>query len=150
MSAGDFTQRHGEDGDAKVSARREALISATFDCGMRIHKRLGPGLFETVYEALLFKGLLRSGLNVERQRWIDIVVDGITIPNAFRADLLIEDLLLVEVKAVETRAPVHLKQLLTYLRVLDMRVGIIANFGQAVFHTGMRRAYNPRCVSASS
>mgnify|MGYP000128964591 CR=1 FL=1 len=128
----------------------EKLISVTIDCGFRIHKRLGPGLFESVYEALLYESLVREGLAVERQKVIDIAVDGLTIPNAFRADIFVENTLLVEVKAVEQALPVHKKQVLTYLRVLDLPLGLITNFGEAMFKTGIHRVFNPLCVFPSS
>ena len=120
----------------------EELARQTIDCGFRIHKQLGPGLLESVYEAILAAALVKTGLRVERQRPIPIVFDGIVIADACRADIVVEDALIVEVKSLERLAPVHLKQLLTYVRLMEQPVGLLMNFGCETFREGVRRVVN--------
>ncbi|MEI6641354.1 MAG: GxxExxY protein [Novosphingobium sp.] len=112
------------------------------NAAIRLHKRLGPGLLESVYEVVLAGVLIRAGLKVERQRAIDIEFDGLHFPGAFRADLVVQDCLVVEIKSVETLQPVHGKQLLTYLRLLQQPVGLLLNFGGATMKEGIRRVVN--------
>ena len=120
----------------------EALAKRTIDCGFHIHKGLGPGLLESVYEAVLAASLTREGLQVERQKAIPIRYDGLMINDAFRADLIINDILIVEVKSLERCAPVHAKQLLTYLRLTDQPLGLLMNFGCETFRDGLKRVVN--------
>jgi len=120
----------------------ENLARIAVDCGFKIHEGLGPGLLESVYEALLEKSLLRRGLTVERQRPIPISFDGVAVDEGFRADLLVEGTLLIELKSVERIAPVHLKQVLTYLRLMDLPLGLLMNFGAATFREGIKRVAN--------
>ena len=128
----------------------EELARQTIDCGLRIHKELGPGLLESVYEVLLAESLMRRGLKVDRQVPIDIRFDGLVFAEGFKADLLIGGSLLVEIKSVEQVAPVHLKQLLTYLRLSDRPLGLLLNFGGATFREGVRRVVNNHNDFASS
>lgn len=109
----------------------DELARICVDRGFRLHRDLGPGLLENVYEALLFEGLRRRGLQVSRQQPVHVEHDGIIIENGFRFDLLVEDKLLIEIKSTERHAPVHAKQLLTYLRLMDLRLGLLMNFGLA-------------------
>ena len=95
----------------------DELARVAVDCGLRIHRELGPGLLESVYEMLMAASLLRNGLAVERQKPIPIQFDGISLGNGFRADLLVEGRLLIEIKSIDRLAPVHARQLLTYLRL---------------------------------
>jgi iron complex transport system substrate-binding protein len=120
----------------------EELASEAIDCGFQVHKRLGPGLLESVYEVVLAAKLQSRGLRVERQKPILIEVDGLTIPDAFRADLVIEDRLILEIKSVERSAPVHSKQLLTYLRLTERPLGLLMNFGCETFRDGLKRVLN--------
>jgi iron complex transport system substrate-binding protein len=99
-------------------------------------------LLESVYETLLEARLRRAGIKIDRQRPIDIVYDGITFQRAFTADLLLDDLLLIELKSVEHTAPVHAKQLLTYLRLMHLPLGLLLNFGSGTFREGVRRVVN--------
>ena len=117
----------------------EALAKKTIDCGFHIHKGLGPGLLESVYEAVLAASLTREGLRVERQKAIPIRYEGLTISDAFRADLIINDVLIVEVKSLERCAPVHAKQLLTYLRLTGEPLWLLMNFGCETFRDGLKR-----------
>jgi GxxExxY protein len=120
----------------------EVLAKTAVDCGLQIHKEVGPGLLETAYERILFQLLIDQGLNVRRQVDVPITFKGIVIENAFRADLLIENQLLIELKSVEANAPVHAKQVLTYLHFLNLPLGLLMNFGLPTFKEGVRRVAN--------
>lgn len=112
--------------------------------GLAIHRDLGPGLLESAYEALMAADLARQGFRVERQRPISLEYQGIRLDDAFRADILVEDLLLIELKSVEKLAAVHAKQVVTYLRLLNLPIGLLLNFGGATFKEGAQRILNPR------
>ena len=112
------------------------------DAAYKVHTRLGPGLLESVYEIVLAKELERRGLKVERQKTIAFQFDGLLFEDAFRVDLLVEGMVVVELKSVETLASVHSKQVLTYLRLLNLPVGLLINFGAATFKEGMHRIVN--------
>ena len=116
---------------------------------MEIHKKLGPGLLESVYEAVLYKKLKQEGLFVERQKPVDFVFEGISFQEGFRVDLLVEKTVVVELKSVEKTAPVHSKQILTYLRLLNLEVGLLINFGGATLKEGLERIVNNYAPSAS-
>ena len=120
----------------------DALAREAIDCGFRLHRDLGPGLLESAYEALMFESLRRRGMSVARQVMIPLCYDGIVIDAAFRADLIVEDTLLIEVKSVERSAPVHGKQILTYLRLANLPLGLLMNFGMPTFKDGVRRIAN--------
>jgi GxxExxY protein len=128
----------------------EALATEAIDCGLKLHQRLGPGLFESVYETLLCESLIRRGFSVERQKTISVEIDGIQLADAFRADLLVEGMLLIELKSVERAAPVHVKQVLTYLRLMDLPLGLLMNFGEETFRMGLKRVVNTLSVFPSS
>ena len=112
------------------------------DAAFAIHSGLGPGLLESVYEAVLAYELERRGLQAIRQQAIPVVWQGTRIEVGFRADLVIEDLVIVEVKALEAIAPVHRKQLLTYLRLAGKRLGLLINFNVALIKDGITRIAN--------
>jgi len=116
---------------------------------IRLHQTLGPGLLESVYEMILARDLERSGIKVERQKPVSFEYDGLWFDDAFRVDLLIEGAVVVELKSVEKLASVHSKQLLTYLRLLDLPVGLLLNFGAATLKDGLHRVVNHLDPSAS-
>lgn len=120
----------------------EELSAIVVDCAYRLHVEAGPGLLESVYEVVLAKMLSDLGLEVKRQVPVPIEFMGFRFQEAFRADLIVEDLLLVELKSVEYLAPVHAKQLLTYLRLLNRPLGLLINYGAATFKEGCRRIVN--------
>jgi len=120
----------------------EEIARITVDCGFHLHKNLGPGLLGSVYEAIMADQLARRGLHVQRQAPIAIHYDGIELPEGFRADLLVEDRLLIELKSVERLSPLHGKQVLTYLRLLDLPLGLLINFGGETFKEGVKRIAN--------
>jgi GxxExxY protein len=120
----------------------EEIGRTVVDCGFRLHRDIGPGLLESVYEVLLAEYLRDAGLSASRQVPVPISFKGIVIDNAFRADIIVENRLLIELKSVERLAPVHGKQVLTYLRLMDLPLGILINFGQELFKDGVRRIAN--------
>lgn len=117
---------------------------------MRLHSEIGPGLLESVYETLLAGRLGSMGYQVDRQRPIDVVFDGIEFREVARADLVIDDRLVVEIKSTENLHPVHAKQVLTYLRLLHMPVGLLINFGEPTLKQGIRRLVNDHKDSVPS
>ena len=128
----------------------EILSEIAVDCGLRIHQQLGPGLLESVYEALMASSLARRGLSVERQKIIPIEFDGIAFAEGFRADLIVEAQLLIEIKSIDRLAAVHGKQLLTYLRLAKQPLGLLMNFGAATFKEAVKRVVNRHTNFASS
>ena len=112
------------------------------DAAIKIHKSIGPGLLESVYEIVLSHELKNRSLNTERQASIPIKYDGIEFNEGFRADLVVENKVIIELKSVENIQPVHKKQLLTYLRLADKRLGLLINFGSALLKDGVSRVVN--------
>jgi len=126
------------------------VTGAIVDGAIRIHREMGPGLRESVYERLLGSSLQQRGLRVERQRPIALSHGGISFKEGFRLDLIVDKRVIVEVKSLERLAPVHTKQLLTYLRLTNFRVGLLLNFGGARMKEGIRRVVNDLDPSDSS
>jgi GxxExxY protein len=112
------------------------------DAAYRVHTTLGPGLFEIVYEVALAHELTKRGLSVVRQQPIPIRYDSITFDEGFRADLIVEDKVIIEVKSIENVAKVHKKQVLTYLRLTGKRLGLLINFGEELIKDGTTRVVN--------
>ncbi|MFZ4695713.1 MAG: GxxExxY protein [Verrucomicrobiia bacterium] len=112
------------------------------DAAYKIHKNLGPGLLESVYEAVLARELVARGLKVVRQQAVPITCGGMTFDEGFRADLVVADLVILELKSVEATAPIHAKQLLTYLRMSNKRLGLLINFGAERIKDGITRLAN--------
>ena len=112
------------------------------DASYRIHTGLGSGLLESVYEAVLTQELEHCGLQVQRQVAVPVEWDGLRFDEGFRADLIVEDKVIVELKSVERIAPVHAKQLLTYLRLTNKKLGLLVNFGEALIKDGIKRVVN--------
>jgi GxxExxY protein len=122
------------------------IVKAAF----QLHTDLGPGMLESVYEAVLGRMLEVRGLNVERQKRIPINFQGMQFEEGFRADMLVESRVLVELKSVEALAPVHKKQVLTYLRLMNLRVALLINFGAPRMKDGLRRVVNNHVPSPGS
>jgi len=112
------------------------------DCAYQIHTKLGPGLLESVYESVLAELLSRRGLKVQRQVPIPIRFEDLEFEEGFRADLIVEDKVILELKSVERTAPVHRKQVITYIRLADKRLGLLINFGEALIKDGITRLVN--------
>ena len=118
------------------------IARVVVDAAYHIHTRLGPGLLESVYQAVLAHELRKRGLFVEAEIDVPVEWDGLRIDVGFRADLIVEHKLVVELKSVEVTAAVHRKQLLTYLRLTDCRLGLLMNFGAALIKDGITRVAN--------
>jgi GxxExxY protein len=118
------------------------LSKIIVDVSYKIHKRLGPGLLESVYEAILFHELSKKGLKIERQKPIPVIWDGIYLYIGFRSDLIVENKVIIEIKSVEQISNVHLKQLLTYIKITDLKLGLLINFNEALFKNGIKRVAN--------
>jgi GxxExxY protein len=112
------------------------------DAAYKIHVKFGPGLLESAYEALLAYELRKRGLGVTQQQPIPIIYEKVQLSVGYRADLIVEDKVIVELKSVEKVAPVHKKQLLTYLKLADKRLGLLINFGAALIKHGITRVVN--------
>lgn len=125
------------------------ITGAIVDAAIKIHIDLGPGLLESVYETVLAKALQKRGFIVERQKVIQFEYDGILFDEGFRVDLLVAGRVIVELKSVEKLAPVHSKQLLAYLRLMNLYVGLLINFGAATLKEGLHRIVNNLPSSAS-
>ena len=119
-----------------------AIAKEIVDAAFRVHTALGPGLLESVYDMVLAYELDRRGLRTVRQQVIPVVYENVRIDVGFRADLVVEDKVIVEVKSVELLAAVHKKQLLTYLRLADKRLGLLINFQVALIKDGIARIVN--------
>ena len=120
----------------------EKIAKDVVDASMKIHMKLGPSVWEIVYEVVLAHELRRRGYEVERQRPVPIRYDDLTFDEGFKADLIVNNCLLVELKSLEKLAPVHSKQVLTYIRLLDFRLGLLINFGEALLKNGIKRIAN--------
>ncbi|MGE4403626.1 MAG: GxxExxY protein [Desulfobulbus sp.] len=118
------------------------IAAVVIDCSFRIHTKIGPGLLETVYETLLEHELIKLGLSVSRQQSVSFEYDGVRFDDGFRMDLLVGNKVVVELKSVEKIAPVHKKQVLTYLRLTGLKLGLLINFGSAYLKDGIARIIN--------
>ena len=107
-----------------------------------IHKELGPGLLESVYEEILYYRLRKRGLGVMRQQGIPVYFEGTSMKLGFRADLIVEDEVIVEIKSVDSIPPVHFKRLLTYLKLTTLKVGLMINFNELLLKNGIKRIVN--------
>ena len=126
----------------KTKEEIEELAKELVDIAFHIHKSLGPGLFESVYEEVFCIELEKRGFNYKRQQVIDIVYEGRKIPNAFECDILIENAMIIELKSVEKLHPTHFKQLGTYLKLTDLKLGLLINFNEGLIKDGIRRIVN--------
>jgi GxxExxY protein len=118
------------------------IADRIMDAAFQIHRELGPGLLESVYEVILAKQLTEMGLAVERQVPIPIIFQGVAFEEGFRADILVGQKVIIELKSVERFQPVHSKQLLTYLRLTGCRLGLLINFGENLLKDGLKRVVN--------
>jgi iron complex transport system substrate-binding protein len=140
----------GVAGDAESPAwALDDITGAIVDASVKLHTKLGPGLLESVYEVVLARDLARRGLLVERQKPVSFEYDDLRFEDAFRTDLLVNNAVIVEVKSMERTLPVHAKQLLTYLKLLKLPVGLLINFGAPTLKEGLQRIVNQLDPSAS-
>jgi len=118
------------------------IAKIVVDCSFKIHTTIGPGLLESVYEEILNKELNKRGLETERQKAMPVIYEGLKMELGFRADIIVENKVILELKSLEILAPVHSKQLLTYLRISGMKLGLLINFGEALKKNGIHRIVN--------
>lgn len=128
----------------------EAIASDIIDVSLRLHRDLGPGLLESVYELVLAAKLAQLGYHVRRQMPVSFAFEGLAFDAAFKVDLIVENALIVEIKSVERLSAAHAKQLLTYLRLTKQPLGLLINFGGATLKEGLRRIVNGHQPFASS
>jgi GxxExxY protein len=119
--------------------RENEIGTVVIETAIAVHRELGPGLFETVYEVVLAHELAQRGLKVERQVPIPIAYKGIRFDEGFRADMIVEGKVIMELKSVESVTPAHKKQLQTYLRLTGCKLGYLLNFGEALMKNGITR-----------
>lgn len=112
------------------------------DIFLKVHRALGPGLLESVYEEAICYELSKSGINFKRQQGIAVFYEGVKMELGFRADIIVENSVIVELKSVEALAPVHHKTLLTYLRLTDLKLGLLVNFNVDLIRDGIKRVVN--------
>lgn len=127
----------------------DEITAAIIDASIGVHRQLGPGLLESVYEVVLARVLIKHGFQVQRQTPISFQYDEMLFEDGFKLDLLIDEKVIVEIKSVERLAPVHARQLLTYLRLMELPVGLLINFGGATLKEGLRRIVNQLPAAAS-
>jgi GxxExxY protein len=118
------------------------IAKVVVDTAYKIHKKFGPGLLESAYAAVLAYELSKQGLPVAIELPIPLVYEGVRIDVAYKADLVVDNKVIVELKSVERTAPVHYKQLLTYLKLADRRLGLLINFGAPLIKDGITRVVN--------
>ena len=122
--------------------RENEISKIIFDCGLRIHRKIGIGLYESVYEQCLIYELEKAGLKVEKQKALPLVYEEVKLDVGYRIDIIVEDKFIVEIKSVEALNDVHLAQLLTYLRLSDCKLGLLINFNVKLLKEGVRRVVN--------
>jgi GxxExxY protein len=118
------------------------LAKIIVNSSYKIHTTLGPGLLESVYEEILAYELQKELLNIKRQQGIPVIYDDIKLDLGFRADIIVENKVIIEIKSVETIASVHQKQLLTYLKITGLKLGLLINFNEALIKDGIQRIVN--------
>jgi GxxExxY protein len=147
----DQTSHDGHKGDNGPQRLTEnAIAKQILDAAFLVHTKLGPGVFESVYEVVLAYELRKKGLVVERQKPMSIVYDGIQFNEAFRSDLVVNGKVITELKSIDALSPVHAKQLLTQLRLSGLKLGLLINFGEAHLKNGIKRVINGQLDNAET
>jgi GxxExxY protein len=118
------------------------LAKIVFELGLKVHRKLGPGLLEHTYEECLFYEIKKAGLFAEKQKGLPLIYEEVKLDLGYRLDLFIEQKLIVEIKAVEAINDIHLSQLLTYLKITGCKLGLLINFNSVLFKSGVRRIIN--------
>lgn len=118
------------------------ISKIVFDCGIKVHKALGPGLLESAYEECIFFELVKTGVSVEKQKGLPLIYKDVKLDIGYRTDLIIENKLIVEIKAVEALNDIHLAQVLTYLKLSGCKLGLLINFNNVLFKDGVKRIIN--------
>lgn len=128
--------------DSSKLFNENSIAKIIVDVAYKIHKRFGPGLLESVYQTILVNDLRKCGLKIKSEVPMPIIVDDIKMDTAYRIDIIVEDLVIIEVKAVEKVAYVYQKQLLTYLKFSNLKLGLLINFGAPLIKYGIKRVVN--------
>lgn len=118
------------------------LSKIVFDCSLKVHKNLGPGLLESAYEECLFYELKKSGLHIEKQKPLPLIYEEVKLDIGYRVDIIVENKLILEIKSVEALNDVHFAQLLTYLKLTDCKLGLLINFNVNLIKNGIKRVVN--------
>ena len=118
------------------------ISKIVFECALKIHKKLGPGLLESAYEECLYYELCKRKITVEKQKPLHLIYENITMDIGYRVDLMISGKVIIEVKAVENISNIHLAQLLTYLKLSNCKLGLLINFNVALLKNGFKRVVN--------
>ncbi len=134
-----MSQHGGKSHIEPIPERLDRIARQVVDSAHAVHRALGPGLLESVYEVCLLHELTKRGLKVDRQVAVPLTYDGVRLDADLRLDLVVENSLLVELKAVETIPPVHHAQVLTYLKLSGLRLGLLLNFNVPVIRDGIKR-----------
>ncbi len=134
--------RKGAEAQRTQGKTENAISLAVVEEAIALHRNLGPGLLETVYETILSKKLADRGLDVKGQVAVPLNYDGMAFDIAFRADLVVENKVILEIKAVEKLGPAHKKQLLTYLKLTNLKLGLLMNFSEELMKNGIVRVVN--------
>ena len=141
-----FSQSRQEEKDVrrkeKASMTENEIATIIVDSAYRVHTQLGPGLLESVYETAMAHELTKRGMGIRRQQGMPVIYDTIRMEMGFRADLIVNGKVIIEIKSIEAIAPVHRKQLLTYLRLTDKRLGLLINFNVDLIKNGITRVVN--------
>lgn len=118
------------------------LSKIVFDCSLKVHQNLGPGLLESAYEECLFYELKKSGLHIEKQKPLPLIYEEVKLDIGYRVDIIVENKLILEIKSVEALNDVHFAQLLTYLKLTDCKLGLLINFNVNLIKNGIKRVVN--------
>ncbi|MFN8237518.1 MAG: GxxExxY protein [Chitinophagales bacterium] len=127
---------------ANREMKENEISKIIVDIAFKIHSELGPGLFESVYEEILYHELHEEGLNVKRQVEIPVYWNDLKMNVGFRADLIVEDKVIIEIKSIESLAALHFKQVITYLKISNLKLGLLINFNENLLKNGIRRLVN--------
>lgn len=122
-----------------LSAETESVASGAIESAFKVHRQLGPGLLESVYHTCLLHELKKSGLKTESQKVMPVIYDGLKLDAGLRLDIVVQGQVILEIKAVEALLPVHQAQLLTYLKLTGLRLGLLINFNTALLKDGIKR-----------
>ncbi|MBP9849210.1 MAG: GxxExxY protein [Flavobacterium sp.] len=118
------------------------LSRIVFDCALKVHQSLGPGLLESAYEECLYYELRKTGLNVEKQKPLPLIYEEVKLDVGYRIDIIVENKLIIEIKSVEALSDVHFAQLLTYLKLTNCKLGLLINFNVSLIKNGVKRVVN--------
>lgn len=135
-------RKNAQGAQRNYSMTENGISGVVFDCALKVHKSLGPGLLESAYEECLFYELKKSGLSVEKQKPLPLVYEEVKLEIGYRIDLMVENKVVLEIKAVEALNDIHLAQVLTYLKLSNCKLGMLINFNVTLIKNGIRRVVN--------